>query len=240
VNALSRLLVAHRRDHRRALIVTDGMFSMDGDVAPLGQIAKLAAEHNAWTYVDDAHAVGVTGEQGRGTIEALGVEGRIDVVIGTLGKAFGAAGAFVIGSRALREFLINRARSFIFSTAPMPAQVAAARGALAVVRQEPRLRERLRENCRYLRLALATHSIPAIGDVESHVVPIVIGDPLATMAVGASLIEQGLLVGAVRPPTVPTGTSRLRITVSAAHTREQIDQLVAALSAALELAHTRL
>ena len=239
VSALSELVARERGKHRRAVIVTDGMFSMDGDTAPLVPIVSLARDHDAWMYVDDAHAVGATGENARGTVEQLGLEGQIDVWVGTLGKAFGAAGAFVAGSQPLRDFLVNRARSFIFSTAPMPAQAGAARGALAIVRNEPELRHRLHDNCRYMRLALATHGVRAGGLTESHIVPIVIGDAAATMAVGASLAEQGFLVGAVRPPTVAPGTSRLRITVSAAHTHEQIDSLVNALAAVLELAMTK-
>lgn len=237
-DALGRLIAAERVKHRRALIVTDGMFSMDGDTAPLPAIVALARQFDAWTYVDDAHAVGVTGRNGRGTVEELALEGQIDVWVGTLGKAFGAAGAFVAGSRILREHLINRARSFIFSTGPMPAQAAAARGALAIVQREPELRRRLHDNCRYLRLGLATHGVHASGNAESHIVPVVIGEPAATMAVGRSLADQGFLVGAVRPPTVARGTSRLRITVSAAHTAEQIDAFVNALAAVMDFALT--
>lgn len=238
-DALAALLERERSTRRRALIVTDGMFSMDGDFAPLGAIVRLARLHNTWTYVDDAHGVGVNGVHGRGTIEEQGLEGQIDVVVGTLGKAFGAAGAFVLGATVLREFLINRARSFIFSTAPMPAQAAAARSALSVVKTEPALRQRLRENCRYLRVALATHSVHTSGDADGHIVPIIIGDAATTMAVGSSLVEQGFLVGAVRPPTVTPGTSRLRLTVSAAHTHVQIDQLVNVLATILEFAMTK-
>jgi 8-amino-7-oxononanoate synthase len=238
-NALAQLFDHERAKHRRALIVTDGMFSMDGDLAPLNDIVPLARKHNAWTYVDDAHGVGVHGENGRGTIEELGLEGQIDITVGTLGKAFGAAGAFVVGSTVLREFLINRARSFIFSTGPMPAQAAAARSALGVVKSEAPLRQRLRANCRYLRVALATHGVHASGTPDSQIVPIIIGDAATTVAVGLSLLEQGFLVGAVRPPTVAPGTSRLRITVSAAHTHAQIDQLVNALSTVLEFVHER-
>jgi 8-amino-7-oxononanoate synthase len=237
--ALAALLERERASHRRALIVTDGMFSMDGDLAPLGAIVSVARRHGAWTYVDDAHGVGVNGENGRGTIEELGLEGQIDVTVGTLGKAFGAAGAFVLGARVLRDFLINRARSFIFSTAPMPSQAAAARSALGVVKSEPALRRQLRENCRYLRVALATHGVHATGDAVGHIVPIVIGDAATTAAVGAALIEQGCLVGAVRPPTVAPGTSRLRVTVSAAHTHAQIDQLVNVLAGIIEFANER-
>lgn len=236
VRALSDALAAERGKHRRALIVTDGMFSMDGDTAPLPELVSLARQFDAWTYVDDAHAVGVTGDHARGTVEQLGVEGGIDVWVGTLGKAFGSAGAFVLGSRVLRDLLVNRARSFIFSTAPMPAQVGAARGALAIVQHEPELRHRLRDNCRYLRVALATHGLQAGGDVDTHIVPMVIGDPAATIAVGAALAEHGFLVGAVRPPTVASGTSRLRITVNAAHTQEQIDAFVNALAVAMDFA----
>jgi 7-keto-8-aminopelargonate synthetase-like enzyme len=202
-------------------------------------MVPLARRHEAWTYVDDAHGVGVNGDHGRGTVEALRLEGQVDITVGTLGKAFGAAGAFVTGPRVLRDFLINRARSFIFSTAPMPAQVAAARGALAVVKNEPELRLRLRESCRYLRVVLATHGIHASGDAESHIIPILIGDPATTVAIGASLVEQGFLVGAIRPPTVAPGTSRLRITVSAAHTHAQVDQMVNVLAALLEFANER-
>ena len=238
-SALTDLLACERAKHRRALIVTDGMFSMDGDTAPLTEIVSLARRYDAWTYVDDAHAVGVTGENACGTVEALGLEGQIDLWVGTLGKAFGAAGAFVVGSQVVRDFLINRARSFIFSTGPMPAQAAAARAALAVVQRDPELRQRLRDNCRYLRLALATHHVRASGEAGSHIVPIVIGDAATTMAVGRSLAEQGFLVGAVRPPTVAPGTSRLRVTVSAAHTHEQIDSFVNALSTVLDLALTK-
>jgi 8-amino-7-oxononanoate synthase len=238
-NALADLLARERAKHRRALIVTDGMFSMDGDTAPLAEIVVLARHHDAWTYVDDAHAVGVTGQNGRGTVEELALDGHIDIWVGTLGKAFGAAGAFVVGSHVLREFLINRARSFIFSTGPMPSQVAAARGALAIVQREPELRRRLHDNCRYLRLGLATHHVHASGEAESHIVPIVIGDAATTMVVGRSLAEHGFLVGAVRPPTVAPGTSRLRITVSAAHTHEQIDAFVNVLSTVLDFAMTK-
>lgn len=226
VSGLRTLLVTYRASARRALIVTDGMFSMDGDLAPLPELVALAREFDAWTYVDDAHAAGILGANGRGSPELLGVEGEVDVVAGTLGKAFGAAGAYVLGSRALRDVLINRARSFVFSTGPMPAQAAAARAAIEIVRSEPERRERLNENARRLRTALGIEG-------GAHIIPIHIGDAAATMRLGARLVGRGFLVGAVRPPTVPAGTSRLRVSVSAAHTSEQIDRFAATLAPSL-------
>jgi 8-amino-7-oxononanoate synthase len=220
VGALRQLLATHRAGARRAVVVTDGLFSMDGDVAPLADIVGLSREFDAWTYVDDAHGIGALGDNGRGVAELLGVENEIDILVGTFGKAFGAAGAFVAGSETLRQFLINRARSFIFSTAPSLPQVAAAAEGVRVASSERRTK--LRDNVVRMREAL--------GLADGHqIVPVVIGSAEDTMKAGAALADAGFLVGAVRPPTVPDGTSRLRITVSALHTNEQIDALVAAL-----------
>ena len=231
--ALEQLLSTHRRAHRRALIVTDGLFSMDGDVAPLPALTDLASRYDAWTYVDDAHGVGATGPEGRGTAAALGVAADVDVLVGTLGKAFGAAGAFVLGSSTLHAYLINRARSFVFSTAPMPAQAAAAREGLRVVRAEPERLARLARNAVSLRATLASLGIHCPGEPASHIVPVMIGDAERTAAVGAALRDRGFAVGAIRPPTVPIGTSRLRISVSAAHTHEQIVDLAHAVADSL-------
>src|SRR6185436_12561887 len=154
VAALAALLDRHRSSARRALIVSDGLFSMDGDIALLNELVELAARFDAWTYVDDAHAVGVSGSDGTGTIAAAGCRGRIDVTVGTLGKAFGVAGAFVNGSATLVQYLLNRARSFVFSTAVPPSQAAAAREALRIVRAEPERRERLYQNVELLRAEL--------------------------------------------------------------------------------------
>lgn len=233
--ALARLMAVHRASHRRALIVTDGMFSMDGDTAPLGEIVALARRHDAWTYVDDAHAVGISGPNGRGTVERLGLAAEVDVLVGTLGKAFGVAGAFAVGPRVLRDFLVNRARSFIFSTGPMPAQAAAARAALDVVRANPALRARVPENARRLRRSLGDVGIATIGEADSHIVPIVIGDAVRTVQIGAALSERGFLVGAVRPPTVAPGTSRLRVAVSAAHTPDHLDAFAETLASVMSI-----
>ena len=233
MGGLGSMLAGHRASYRRALILTDGMFSMDGDLAPLADIVSLARQHDAWTYVDDAHAVGMLGASGRGTAELLGVEREIDVVVGTLGKAFGAAGAFALGSATLRDFLINRARSFVFSTGPMPAQAAAAREGLRIARDEPKHRARALENARLLRDALGALRIKAVTECDTHIIPILIGDAARTTSVGRLLGERGFLVGAVRPPTVPEGTSRLRLTVSAAHEAAEIESLADAVGAVL-------
>jgi 8-amino-7-oxononanoate synthase len=224
VGALRAQLEAHRGGARNALIVTDGLFSMDGDRAPLADILELAA----WTYVDDAHAVGVLGPAGRGSADAAGLQGRVDVTVGTLGKAFGVAGAFAYGSRALARHLINRARSFVFSTAMLPAQAAAACESLRIAAAEPARRARLFEGAARLRAGLAPYGSALLGGGDSHVVPLLIGASDATVAVGAALRERGFLVGAVRPPTVAEGRGRLRISVSAAHTPAHIDALIAA------------
>jgi 8-amino-7-oxononanoate synthase len=232
IGALAHLIDRYRGEARRALIVTDGLFSMDGDIAPLAEIVDLARRSDAWTYVDDAHAVGTLGDDGRGTASLLGCHGSADVTVGTLGKAFGAAGAFVYGSSTLVQYLLNRARSFVFSTAMLPAQAAAARAALRIVSDEPERRQLLMQNARRIRETLArARAAPQPSD--GPIVPVAIGDETRTMRIGAALARAGFLVGAVRPPTVPPGGSRLRITASAAHTREQIESLAVAVADAL-------
>jgi 8-amino-7-oxononanoate synthase len=233
MTALAALLQEHRASARRALIVTDGMFSMDGDHAPIAEIVDLARQFGAWTYVDDAHAVGILGVDGRGSASAARQQGQVDVTVGTLGKAFGVAGAFVYGSATLIQYLMNRARSFIFSTAMMPAQAAAAREAVRIVRTEPTHREKLLANAIRMTRMLHGDGIQAMGAAGAHIVPVMIGDAGATVGAGAQLASRGYLVGALRPPTVPNGASRLRITVSAAHTPLQIGGLAETLAGIL-------
>ena len=218
---LAESLDADRGKFRRRLIVVDGVFSMDGDLFPLCEMVNIAQAYDAWTYVDDAHGTGVLGEHGRGSAEYWKIEGQIDVVMGTLGKAFGVAGAYVTGSRVLIDYLMHRARAFVFTTAQPPALAAAASAALRIIQEEPDLRVRLRRNASRVRAAL---HVP--GPPDGHIVPVLIGESEATMKVGAALRERGIIVGAVRPPTVPLGTSRLRITISAAHTDADIDRLL--------------
>lgn len=213
----------------RRWIVVDAVFSMDGDLFPLDALAALAREHGAFTYVDDAHGTGVLGANGRGSAERWHVEHEIDVNMGTLGKAIGTAGAFIAGSRPLRDWLLNRARAFVFTTAAPPALAAGTLEALRVVQAEPWRREQLRANARALRDGVRALGLDPAGDADGHILPLIIGESGATARVGASLREHGFLVGAVRPPTVPLGSSRLRITASAAHTPEQIAHLLDAL-----------
>jgi 8-amino-7-oxononanoate synthase len=232
--ALRSLLQGDVNKYRRRLIVVDGVFSMDGDVFPLAELVPIAREFDAWTYVDDAHATGILGANGRGTAEYAGVEGEIDVVMGTLGKALGTIGAFVCGSPLLVEYLMNRARAFIFTTASPPAMAAAAIEAIGIVQAEPWRRTRLVANATRLRGLLADMHLDVGGQDDGYIIPVELRDAELTMAVGQKLIDAGFLVGAVRPPTVPMGHSRLRITASAAHSDTQIDGLAAALAAALD------
>ncbi|HYH51617.1 MAG TPA: 8-amino-7-oxononanoate synthase [Acidimicrobiia bacterium] len=216
---------------RRALVVTDSVFSMDGDIAPLPEIAAACGRHGAILMVDEAHATGVVGPGGRGAVAAYGLDGQVGVVMGTLSKALGAAGGFIAGSAELCAYLRNRARSFIFDTALPPPTAAAALAALGVLEREP---ERPVRACR-LAARLATGLRAADYDVPepaAAVVPVIAGSPDAAMALSARLLEAGVLVTAIRPPSVPPGTSRLRATVMASHTDAEIDRAIAAFAAA--------
>ncbi len=217
-------------DARLRLLVTDAIFSMDGDCAPLAQLAPLAARHGAALLIDDAHGFGVLGAGGRGTLEAVGV--HADIQIGTLGKAIGAAGAFVAGDEDLIEYLIQRARSWVFSTAPPPAIAAAARRGLQLVQQEPERRAALFANIRRFRNGAQALGIPLM-DSQTPIQPLVLGDAVRALRLSQTLFEQGFWVAAIRPPTVPPNTSRLRLTLSATHRPEQIDALLGALAEGL-------
>ncbi len=214
---------------QRKLIVTDGVFSMDGDIAKLKQMSQLAAEHNGWVMVDDAHGIGVLGEQGRGTVDQLNCSvDDVPVLVGTLGKAFGTFGAFVAGSEALIEYLIQFSRTYIYTTA-LPAAVAAAtRASLGIVMQEQQRRDHLVELVNYFRAKAASRGI-CLMESSTPIQPVMVGDEAEAMAVSARLEQQGIWVTAIRPPTVPAGTSRLRVTLSAQHNKEHIDQLIHAL-----------
>jgi 8-amino-7-oxononanoate synthase len=224
---LDAMLRAERGKYRRALIVVEGVYSMDGDLCPLDQLVPIARAHNAWTYVDDAHGTGVLGATGAGTLEHFGVTGQVDVVVGTLGKALGTAGAYVGGSQELVEFLVSKARSFIFTTGSPPALAAATLEALRIAEVESWRRDAVRERARRLRTRLAAGGVAITGPEDGHIIPVVVGDPLRTMTATAELRRRGFLVGGVRPPTVPTGTSRLRISLSAVHAVEMVDALAA-------------
>lgn len=233
LDALRRMLDADKGLFRRSMIVVEGVFSMDGDVFPLDQLVALAKVYNAWTYVDDAHGTGILGRTGRGTPEYFGVSQDIDVVVGTLGKAFGTMGAYVAGSRSLIEFLISTARAFIFTTGTPPAMAAATLEALHIVKAEPWRRDAVRDRARQLRDRLREGGRETTGLPDGHIIPIKIGEPGLTMAIVLDLRRRGYLVGGVRPPTVPAGTSRLRVSVSAVHPPEVIDAFAASLLEAM-------
>lgn len=216
-----------------ALAVSDGVFSMDGDTAPLPALAASCARRGATLYVDDAHGFGARGPGGRGSLAAAGLShAEVPVYVATLGKAVGAAGAFVAGSHTLIDWLVQRARTWVFSTAPPPSVAAAARAGLAIVRAEPERQQALAANIRHFRTGAAERGL-AVGVSETAIQPLVLGDAARTMRVSRALWERGFWVAGIRPPTVPEGTSRLRIALSAAHSREQIEALLDALAAVL-------
>jgi 8-amino-7-oxononanoate synthase len=213
---------------RRRMIVTDTLFSMDGDFAPLETLADLAERHNAMLLVDEAHASGVFGNHGRGLCQELGVEERVDVRIGTLSKALGCSGGFVAGSRSLIDWLVNRARPYVFSTTQPAANAATAVAALAIVGSEPERREQLLTRASRLRERLSADGWN-IGRSTSQIVPIYIGEPDRTMRLADALRQRGLFVPGIRPPSVPPGESLLRISLCHGHTEEMLDQLLIAL-----------
>ncbi len=213
---------------KRRWIVTDSVFSMDGDLAPLAELCELAQHFEAGLIVDEAHGTGVFGTHGRGASEALGVEMLIDVRIGTLSKALGSLGGFVTGSQELIDFLWNRARSQVYSTALPPALCAAAIASLEIITNEPERRVRLSAASVTFRQMLLESGIIPQPNSRGPIVPIPLSDPQAAVRVANRLQEQGFLVGAIRPPTVPHGTSRLRIVVTAAHSDDDLKRLAAA------------
>jgi 8-amino-7-oxononanoate synthase len=201
---------------RGSLIVTDGVFSMDGDLAPLSELATLARRHGCRLLVDEAHATGCIGPGGRGSVAAAGLGEEVDVMVGTLGKALGGYGAYVCASRELTEFLINAARPFIFSTALPPAVVAAASAAVDLLTEQPQMVDRLKANAAALREGLLDQGLE-VTDSDTQIIPLVIGEAEATMALTERLLERGVFAQAIRPPTVPAGTCRLRLTAMAIH-----------------------
>jgi 8-amino-7-oxononanoate synthase len=225
VDQLESLLREHRPRARRALVITDSLFSMDGVTAPLRDIADLARSFDAGLLVDEAHALGVFGPSGRGLSASLGIEP--DVVVGTLGKAFGVAGAFVAASEEIVSLIRNRARSFVYSTAPPPMVARAAIEALQLVRQADDARKTLLENADELRAKLRTLGFE-VPKENTHILPVLIGDNERTMQLSAKLLERGVFVQGIRPPTVPEGTARLRLTPMATHRPEHIERAIGA------------
>jgi 8-amino-7-oxononanoate synthase len=228
VESFAETLERVRPQARRILVAIDGVYSMDGDVAPVAEIVKRAHDADAMVLLDDAHGTGCLGTRGRGTAEAAGVLGEVDILMGTLGKSIGSFGAFVVGSAKLRDLLVNTARSFIFSCALAPAQVEAARVSLRLIDEEPWRRERLASNCDRLRKRLSSAGI-STAPSSTHILPVVLGENDRTMAVCEALLERGFYAQGIRHPSVPSGSARLRITPMATHDEAEIDGLATAI-----------
>jgi len=211
-------------------IISDGVFSMDGDLAPLDKLVKLSNESNATLMIDDAHGIGVLGNKGKGIIEHFGLDNNhVPILVGTLGKAFGTAGAFIAGSEALIETLIQKSRSYIFTTA-MPAAVAAAtRKSLQLVEEESWRREKLQSLISQFRTGAGEIGFELVDSI-TPIQPLIIGSSEKALALSENLLEKNILISAIRPPTVPDGTARLRVTFSATHTEKHVDKLLSALS----------
>jgi 8-amino-7-oxononanoate synthase len=210
-----------RAGARASLIVTDAVFSMDGDVAPIGELVALARRHRCRLMVDEAHSIGALGHGGRGAVAAADMIEQVDVIVGTLGKALGSYGAYVCARAEIAELLLNTARPFIFSTAPPPPAVAAAQAALEILATRPGLVEQLRRNGAILREALGASGL-APGSSRTQIVPVIVGDPRQAMALCERALDGGVFAQAIRPPTVPAGSSRLRLAVMATHGADEL------------------
>lgn len=223
---LEKKVQSHRG--RRALVITDGLFSVDGDIAPLPEIVKVVKKYNMLLMVDDAHATGVLGENGRGTAEYFGLQNEIDIQMGTFSKALASEGGFVAGSRDLIDYFANKARSFIFSTALAPSTVAVSLRALDIIRTEPRLRQSLTANSLWFREKLKEAGF-TVSDFPTPIISVVLGPPELTVNFSNRLMEKNIFVSAIRPPTVPQGTSRLRINLMATHTKNDLTRAIDAI-----------
>jgi glycine C-acetyltransferase/8-amino-7-oxononanoate synthase len=221
---------------RGSLIVTDGVFSMDGDIALLEEIVELAARYDARVMVDDAHGMGAIGPGGRGSVADAGLESEVDIVVGTLGKALGSYGAYACCDKPMAKYLVNCARTLIFSTALAPPTVAGALAALEMLRESPGLVDKLQRNGRVMREALRDEGLEVPDDCETQIVPLVVGDAHATMAACEAALAEGVFAQGIRPPTVPAGTSRLRLAVMASHTKSELRWAAGVLARAIESA----
>ena len=223
-----------KQENGQAMILADGVFSMDGDVAPVRELAELAAKTDSWLMIDDAHGLGVLGEHGAGLVEQeqLGQD-DVHILMGTLGKGFGTSGAFVAGSHELIEYLIQTARTYIYTTAQPPAIAAATLASLKLVQTESWRREHLSDLIKQFRAGAAQLNLTLM-ESQTPIQPIMVGDSGAALAMARQLEQQGILVTAIRPPTVPANTARLRVTLSAAHTKEDVERLLAALQTTLD------
>ena len=227
---LERVLKTERANYNNVLIITDGVFSMDGDIARLPEMVELAEKYEAMTYVDDAHGSGVLGESGRGTVDHFNLHGRVDFSIGTLSKAIGVVGGYVAGSNTMYEWLNHRARPVLFSTTMPPAAAGAIIEAIKMLMESTEYTDRLWENARYFKEKLGALGFNT-GHSETPITPVIIGDEAKTMEFSRKLLEKGVFVSGIVFPTVPKGTGRVRCMVTAAHTKEQLDRAVEAFEA---------
>lgn len=226
-------VLSKRGKARPALVVTEGVFSMDGDLAPLSELLTLCHRYDATLLVDDAHGTGVMGEHGRGTAEHFGLNPQSLIQMGTLSKAVGTSGGYVAGTTSLKDYLINTSKTFIYTTASPPAMAAAATAAIQIIRHEPERRARLWDNRRYLHETLQGMGFH-LTRTQSPILPIIVKSPETALKMSQALYEAGVYVPAIRPPTVPRHSSRLRLTVSSEHTKEQLERVVQALREAGE------
>ena len=225
IHDATRLLEKHRTAHRRTVLVTESIFSMDGDRAPLAELMELATRFDALFLVDEAHALGAAGPRGAGLTADQPESGGRLVTIGTLGKSLASAGGFVTGRADLRELMINRARSFIFDTAPPPPTAAAALAALREIAAHPEWTEQLAAKSARVRGRLAAAGLGTLNS-ESHIIPVMIGDNDRVLRIAAELKRRDILAAAIRPPTVPPGTARLRLSISLAHDEADLDRAI--------------
>lgn len=225
MNHLEEVLKDARKNYRNILLITDGVFSMDGDIAKLPEIVDLAEKYEAMTYVDDAHGSGVLGESGRGTVDHFGLHGRVDFTIGTLSKAIGVVGGYVAGSETMYEWLSHRARPALFSTSLPPAAIAAITEAIKMLSESTEYTDRLWENAKYFKDKMGELGFN-IGNSQTPITPVIIGDEARSMEFSRKLLENGVFVSAIVFPTVPKGTGRVRCMVTAEHTKEQLDKAV--------------
>ena len=221
---------------RGSLIVTDGVFSMDGDIALLEEIVELAARYDARVMVDDAHGTGAIGPGGRGSVADAGLEDEVDVIVGTLGKALGSYGAYACCDKPMAKYLVNCARTMIFSTALPPPAVAGAMAALCLLRENPTVVDKLQRNARVLREGLIDEGLEVPEGSETQIVPLIVGDAHATMAACERALGEGVFAQGIRPPTVPEGTSRLRLAVMASHSKSELRSAATVLARAIRTA----
>ena len=214
---LRRILEEKRNTYQQVLIITDGVFSMDGDLANLPEIVQLAEEFNALTYVDDAHGSGVLGKNGRGTVDHFHLHGRVDIIVGTLSKAVGVIGGYVCSKQNVKEWLLHRARPLLFSTSLPPAAVGAAIQSIKLLLESDNLTKKLWSNAQYFKQGMKNLGFD-IGHSETPITPVMIGDEALTMAFSKALLEEGVFVSGIVFPTVPKGKGRLRVMISASHT----------------------